>query len=121
MHPFLCSEAAFSSRQARVLWLNKPENGKQNNNEKKNKKNWESGGFPSCAALGEAVLWVADFDGAPVAGSDQADEAQQVGKGPRHIGGVVTTRESPSTNLMAVERNVFIGIHCIFHPQINNI
>lgn len=56
-------------------------------------------GSPSCAALGEAVLWVADFDGAPVAGPYQADEAQQVGECPRHIGGVVATRESPSTNL----------------------
>lgn len=56
-------------------------------------------GSPSCAALGEAVLRVADFDGAPVAGPDQADEAQQVGEGPRHIGGVVATGESPSTNL----------------------
>lgn len=70
-------------------------------------------GSPSCAALGEAVLWVADFDGAPVAGSYQADEAQQVGEGPRHIGGVVTTRESPSTNLVE-ERNVFIYTSIIF-------
>lgn len=73
---------------------------------------------PSCAALGEAVLWVADFDGAPVAGSYQADEAQQVGEGPRHIGGVVATRESPSTNLTAEQRNVFIYAHYRFHPRI---
>lgn len=50
-------------------------------------------------ALGEAVLRVADFDGAPVAGSYQADEAQQVGEGPGHVGGVVTTRKVPSTDL----------------------
>lgn len=61
-------------------------------------------GSPSCAALGEAVLRVADFDGAPVAGSYQADEAQQVGECPRHIGGVVATRESPSTNLSVQRR-----------------
>lgn len=62
-------------------------------------------GSPSFAALGEAVLWVADFDGAPVAGSYQADQAQQVGQGPRHVGGVVTTRESPSSNLKAEQSN----------------
>lgn len=51
------------------------------------------------ATLGEAVLWVADFDSAPVAGSYQADEAQQVGKCPRYIGGVVATCKAPSANL----------------------
>lgn len=49
-------------------------------------------------ALGETVLWVADFDGAPVAGSYQADEAQQVGERPGHVGGVVATGKVPSTD-----------------------
>lgn len=48
--------------------------------------------------LGEAVLWVADFDGPPVTGSYQADEAQQVGKRPGHIGGIVLAGKVPSTN-----------------------
>lgn len=62
-------------------------------------------GSPSrAAALGEAVLRVADFDGAPVAGSYQADEAQQVGESPRHIGGVVATRESTRPNLPVQRR-----------------
>lgn len=48
--------------------------------------------------LGKAVLRVADFDSAPVAGSYQTDEAQQVGECPGYIGGVVTTGKAPSTN-----------------------
>lgn len=56
------------------------------------------------AALGEAVLWVADFDGTPVAGSYQADEAQQVGERPGYIGGIVTTCKAPSTNLFIQRR-----------------
>lgn len=48
--------------------------------------------------LGEAVLWVADFDGPPVAGSYQTDEAQQVGERPGHVGGVVATGKVPSPN-----------------------
>lgn len=55
-------------------------------------------------ALGEAVLWVADFDSTPVAGSYQADEAQQVGKRPGYICGVVTTCKAPSTNLLIQRR-----------------
>lgn len=55
---------------------------------------------PSCAesALGEAILWVADFDSTPVAGSYQTDETQQVGERPGHVGGVVTIGKVPSTN-----------------------
>lgn len=49
-------------------------------------------------ALGEAVLRVADFDGAPVAGSYQTDETQQVGQRPGHVGGVVTIGKVPSPN-----------------------
>lgn len=48
--------------------------------------------------LSKAVLWVADFDGAPVAGSYQADEAQQVSKSPGHIGGVVATGKTPGAH-----------------------
>lgn len=51
-------------------------------------------------SLSEAVLWVADFDGAPVAGSYQADEAQQVSEGPGHVGGVVTTRKVLGAHLV---------------------
>lgn len=50
--------------------------------------------------LGKAVLRVAHFDGAPVAGSYQADEAQQVGEGPGYIGGVVATCEAPGADLV---------------------
>lgn len=50
-------------------------------------------------ALGEAVLRVADFDGAPVTSSYQTDEAQQVGERPGHVGGIVTTGKSPSAHL----------------------
>lgn len=48
--------------------------------------------------LGKAVLRVADFDSTPVAGSYQADEAQQVGERPGHVGGVITTGKVPSSN-----------------------
>lgn len=58
----------------------------------------------SRAALGKAVLRVADFDGAPVAGSYQTDETQQVGEGPGHVGGVVAARKVPSTNLLVKRR-----------------
>lgn len=61
-------------------------------------------GSASCPALGEAVLGVADFDCAPVAGSYQTDEAQQVGERPRHVGGVVTARKAPSTYLLIQRR-----------------
>lgn len=54
--------------------------------------------------LSEAVFWVADFDSTPVAGSYQADEAQQVGERPGHIGGVVTTGKVPSTDLLTQNR-----------------
>lgn len=50
------------------------------------------------AALGEAVLRVAHFDSAPVARPYQADETQQVGESPGHIGGIVSTGKVPSTN-----------------------
>ncbi len=50
-------------------------------------------------ALGKAVLRVADFDGAPVAGSYQTDEAQQVGECPGDVGGIVATGKASSTNL----------------------
>lgn len=56
-------------------------------------------------SLGEAVLRVADFDGAPVAGPDQADEPQQVGKRPGHVGGVVASRKVTSTHLFSHRRN----------------
>lgn len=55
--------------------------------------------------LSKAVLWVADFDGAPVAGSYQADEAQQVSKSPGHIGGVVATGKTPGAHLVAQKSN----------------
>ena len=58
----------------------------------------------SCPLLGEAVLRVADFDGAPVAGSYQTDEAQQVGEPPGHVDGVVTIGKVPSTNLLVEEK-----------------
>lgn len=54
--------------------------------------------------LGKAVFWVADFDGTPVAGSYQADEAQQVGESPGHVGGVVTIGKVPSTDLLTNNR-----------------
>lgn len=107
----LCSEAAFSSGHAHVLWRSRPEKDRKPNNN--DKRIATVVGSPGCAALGEAVLRVADFDGAPVAGSYQADEAQQVGEGPRHIGGVVATRESPSANLRAEERNGYLHIRHI--------
>lgn len=49
--------------------------------------------------LGEAILWVAHFDSPPVAGTYQTDEAQQIGKCPGHVGGIVTSGEVPSANL----------------------
>lgn len=54
---------------------------------------WTGSASMSGARLGEAVFWIADFDGAPVAGSYQADETQQVGERPGHVGGVVATGE----------------------------
>lgn len=54
-------------------------------------------------SLGEAVLRVADFDSSPVAGSYQTDEAQQVGKCPGHIGGVVTAGKTSSPDLTMEE------------------
>lgn len=66
-------------------------------------------------ALGEAVLWVADFDGTPVAGSYQTDEAQQVGECPGDVGGVVTTGKAPSTNLLTKLQLVYyISLHLIY-------
>lgn len=50
-------------------------------------------------SLGEAVLRVADFDGSPVAGSYQTDEAQQVGECPGHVGGIVTAGKTSSSDL----------------------
>lgn len=74
--------------------------------ERDEKKNYTGGVCSSSRAglcrdvptLGEAVLRVADFDGSPVAGSYQTDEAQQVGERPGHIGGVVATGKVPSTD-----------------------
>lgn len=82
-----------SARSTRLAWP------KKMSKKKKTTKTvvCSSGGIEP--ALGKAVLRVADFDGAPVAGSYQADEAQQVGEGPGHVGGVVTTRKVPSTDL----------------------
>lgn len=66
-------------------------------------------------ALGEAVLWVADFDGTPVAGSYQTDEAQQVGECPGDVGGVVTTGKAPGTNLLTKLQLVYyISPHLIY-------
>lgn len=106
----MCREAAFCSRHAHVLRRHRPENDRktEKQKDKKEKKKLKTGLPTGCAALGEAVLGVADFDGAPVAGSYQADQAQQVGQGPRHVGGVVTTGESPSSNLKAEQSNGFI-------------
>lgn len=50
------------------------------------------------AALGEAVLGVTDFDGAPVTRSYQADEPEQVREGPGHISGIVSTGKVPSAH-----------------------
>lgn len=84
----------------------------QDERKRKRKKKTKSGvcfssrAGPSHAepALGEAVLRVADFDGAPVAGSYQTDEAQQVGECPGHVGGVVTTGKVPSPDLSTQRR-----------------
>lgn len=54
--------------------------------------------FAHIPVLSKAILWVADFDGSPVAGSYQTDEAQQVGESPGHIGGIVPTGKVPSTD-----------------------
>lgn len=66
------------------------------------------------AALGEAVLRVAHFDSAPVARPYQADETQQVGESPGHIGGIVSTGKVPSTNLETETDNLSINHSLIF-------
>lgn len=59
---------------------------------------WFCSSSRALPALGEAVFRVADFDGPPVAGSYQTDEAQQVGERPGDVGGVVATGKVPSTD-----------------------
>lgn len=59
-------------------------------------------GAPS--SLCKGVLGVAHFDGAPVAGSDEADQAQEVGEGPRDVRSVVAASKLLSAHLQEAWR-----------------
>lgn len=51
----------------------------------------------SCLCKG--VLWIADFNHSPIAGSYQTDETQEIREGPGHVSSVVTPGEVLSAHL----------------------